>query len=174
MVAAGLFEDQRYELIDGELIDKMGQNPPHASTIRRSGNALGSWFGFERVQAQLPIEAGVPDRERSLPEPDLAVLRESKPDYDWRHPRGDEVLLVLEVGDTTAQFDLQRKATLYARAGVPEYWVLDLPRRLLVIHRQTDGNQYKLVQIFSEDEIVSAEGRSEAIRVRELLPVPSE
>jgi len=66
------------------------------------------------------------------------------------------------------------KATLYARAGVPEYWVLDLTRRLLVVHRKTDGDQFKLVQIFSDSEMLSIEGRTEAIRVRDLLPAPTE
>src|SRR5258708_1406621 len=80
MLEAGLFAGQRLELIDGELIDKMGQNPPHAYAIQ----ALLSWlvkvFGAQQTRVQLPLEAAVAEQERSLPEPDLAVLAELKVD----------------------------------------------------------------------------------------------
>jgi Uma2 family endonuclease len=170
LLDAGFFAGERYELIDGDLIDKMGQNPPHASGIRRVKDWLEGCVGSAKVQIQLPVEAAVPDRELSLPEPDVAVLQEVKADYDGRHPRGDELLLIVEVAETSAAFDLSRKAILYARAGVPEYWVLDLERRVLVVHRQSDGTQYKLVQIFTEGEMVSMEGRSESVKVQTLLP----
>lgn len=169
-VEAGFFDGQRFELIDGDLLDKMGQKPPHATAIRLTQAWLAGFLGANRVQCQLPIEASGADRERSLPEPDLAVLAEPKPDYHQRHPRGDELLLVVEVSDTTASFDLTRKAVLYASAGVPEYWVLDLTRRVLVVHRRSDGSTYRLAQLFSETDTVSMEGRDDAIRVSEILP----
>jgi Uma2 family endonuclease len=170
LITTGFFDGQRYELIDGELLDKMGQNPPHANAIRLTQAWLAGVFGADRVQSQLPIEAAVADRERSLPEPDVAVLAEKKSAYHKRHPRGDELLLVVEVSDTTASFDLTRKAALYAAAGVPEYWVLDLTRRLLVVHRRPDGSTYRLLQLFSEADTVSIEGRSDTVRVSEILP----
>src|ERR1044071_9184756 len=71
LTEAGVFEGQRYELIDGDLIDKMGQKPAHAFAIRRIHEWLARLFGADRVQMQLPIEAGGPDRNTSLPEPDL-------------------------------------------------------------------------------------------------------
>ena len=170
MLNEGYFVGQRYELIDGELIDKMGQNAPHASGISFVSEALAGIAGLRRLRIQLPMEAGAKDRDRSVPEPDVSVLREWKPDYQQRHPRGDELLLVVEVSDTTAAFDLSRKATLYARAGVPEYWVLDVNRRLMVVHRQSDGTRYKHVQFLSENEQVSLEGRYEAVKIVDLLP----
>jgi Uma2 family endonuclease len=97
-------------------------------------------------------------------------VAEPKSEYEFRHPRGDEVLLVIEVSDTSVAFDLSRKAVLYARAGVREYWVLDLARRMLVVHRQPDGTTYRLIQLFSEDDTVSMEGRAESVRVSEILP----
>ena len=118
------------------------------------------------------MEAGAEDRERSVAEPDVAILREWKPDYQHRHPRGNELLLAGEVSDTTAAFALSRKGALYARAGVPEYWVWDLKRRLLVVHRQSDGTRYKHVQFVSEAESVSMEGRAEAVKVADLPPAP--
>ena len=122
------------------------------------------------IRIQLPIEAAGADRERSLPEPDVAVLTERKSEYQKRHPRGDELVLVVEVSDTTAAFDLSRKAVIYANARVPEYWVLDIPRRQLVVHRQPEGPTYRLRQLFFEADTVSVEGRTETIRVSDLLP----
>jgi len=170
LMESGVFDGQRWELIDGDLIDKMGQKPLHASAIRRVLIALAKIFDLSLIQVQLPIEASSEDRERSLPEPDLAVLAEVNPEYVKRHPRGDEVLLAVEVSDSTAAFDLSRKAALYARAAVREYWVLDLTRRLLVVHRQPDDSTYRLTQLFSEGDTVSVEGRAGTLQVRDLLP----
>lgn len=170
LAEAGVFEGQRYELIDGDLIDKMGQNPAHASAIQLIFDWLATFLGTARLRAQLPIEAAGEDRERSLPEPDVAVLAERKREYEKRHPRGDEILLVVEVSDSTLGFDRSRKAVMYAKAGVPEYWVLDLVHRVLMVHRQNDGSTYRLAQIFSENDTVSMEGRTETFRVSEILP----
>jgi len=170
MLDAGVFEGQRCELIDGDLIDKMGQKPPHSFPIRLLAEWLAGLFGMKRVQIQLPIEAAPEDRDRSWPEPDLAVLAEFKDEYRRRDPQGKELLLVVEVSDTTRAFDLGRKAVLYARSGVPEYWVLDVNRRMLVVHRKPDGEQYRLVQMVSEEEMVSMEGRADTVKVGDLLP----
>src|SRR5579862_2503414 len=76
LIDTGFFVGQRYELIDGDLIDKMGQKPPHAFTIGRVLHCLANFVDTGRIQIQLPIETAGEDRERSVPEPDLAVLRE--------------------------------------------------------------------------------------------------
>jgi Uma2 family endonuclease len=170
LTEAGFFDGRRYELIDGDLIDKMGQNPPHAFGIRLVLKWLASIGLADSILVQLPIEVAAPDRERSLPEPDLAVLVENKPEFAKRHPRGDELLLVVEVSDTSVAFDLSRKAVLYGAAGVPEYWVLDLSRRMLVVHRQPYASGYRLIRLFSEGDMVSLENRAEAVRVGDLLP----
>jgi Uma2 family endonuclease len=170
LAETGVFAGQRYELIDGDLVDKMGQNPPHVSAIQLLLKWLASIFEVDLIRVQHPMEAAPGDRERSLPEPDLAVLRERKIEHRSRHPRGDEMLLAIEVSDTTVAFDRSRKAALYARAGVPEYWVLDLSRRMLVVHREPDGIQYRQTFLYAPEEAVSFPGRSESIRVADILP----
>ena len=65
---------------------------------------------------------------------------------------------------------MTRKASLYASSGVREYWVVDLPRRMLVIHRQPDGEQYRQIQMFAEGDRVSLEGRANRVKVGDLLP----
>jgi len=170
LAETGVFAGQRYELIDGDLIDKMGQNPPHVSAIQLLLKCLARLFEVDMIRVQPPMEAAPGDRERSLPEPDVAVLRERNIEHHSRHPRGDEMLLVIEVSDTSAAFDRSRKATLYARAGVPEYWVLDLNRRMLVVHREPDGTQYRQTFLHAPEETVSLPGRSETIRIADVLP----
>ncbi|MDX2154123.1 MAG: Uma2 family endonuclease [Bryobacteraceae bacterium] len=170
MVDAGVFDDQRCELIEGDLIDKMGQKPPHSFTIRLISKWLAGLFGVGRVQIQLPIEANSRDREQSMPEPDVAVLRDESADYGRRDPRGDELVLVVEVASTSRYLDLTVKPGLYARAGVPEYWVADIERRAIVVHLRPDGEQYREIRIYGESESVALAGREETVRVVDLLP----
>jgi Uma2 family endonuclease len=168
MQAAGLFTGLRYELIQGDLIDKMSQNPPHAFCITRLNTLLGQIFGASRLRPQIPLEVAPGDQQWSLPEPDLAVLaaNDVPPEtlYQTRHPRGDETALVVEVADTTLRHDLTAKRDLYARAGVPEYWVLDITGRRLILHRDPIDGEYAVTLTLSEQE--SAGG----LLVSDLLP----
>lgn len=168
MLDAGLFAGQRFELIDGDLIDKIGQNPPHSHALRLLNAWLTKIFGVERVQVQQPAEAATAEQERSLPEPDLAVLVELKADYRQRHPRGDELVLAIEVADTTARYDATTKRDLYARAGVPEYWVLDISGRRLIVHRNLSHGKFEQIESVPENSVVSLGGTQ--IPVSELLP----
>jgi Uma2 family endonuclease len=149
MLNTGIFAGQRFELIDGDLIDKMGQNPSHANGVRRCKALLERIFPSELVDVQMPIEAGPADREYSEPEPDVAVLAEKKPDFDHRHPNGREIALLVQVADTTLRHDAIRKRDLYARAAVPEYWVLDLNGRRLIVHRELSAEQEQYASIQS-------------------------
>ena len=174
MADSGLFVDQRLELIKGDLIDKMGQKPMHAYIIRIVQALLSALFGAERIQVQLPIEVQAADQESSLPEPDLAILKEARPDFQTRYPRGPELLLVIEVADTTLQHDLTTKRDLYARAGVSEYWVLDLKQRRVIIHRQLSRGKYATINALTDQETASIEGANANISVSEILPKPPE
>lgn len=166
MLQAGLFAGQRFELIDGDLLDKMGQNPPHATAIELCMAVLMQVYGIRLVRVQLPIEAGGADRERSVPEPDVAVLKQRKPDFARRFPNGDELALVVEISDSTFRYDSLTKRDLYARAGVSEYWVLDLNGRRLLVHRQVDAQkgEYASIKAYTESEVVSD------VAVSSLLP----
>jgi len=170
LAEVGIFEGQRYELIDGDLIDKMGQKPLHATGIQLLMVALLRLFDGIQIRVQLPIEVSDADRERSVPEPDFAILGAYKSEYADRHPRGDELLLVIEVSDTTLSLDLKRKASLYAAAGVPEYWVLDVVRRSLIVHKHPEGAIYRLRQLLSDADTVQIEGARESLSIREILP----
>lgn len=166
---AGLLTE-RYELLDGEIIIKMGQNRPHImSTIRVIGWLLRT-FSEERVQTQDDIEVAGPDQPTNRPQPDAAVL--SRPDYEFTEPpRGADLLLGVEVSDTTLRDDLRTKAALYARAGIPEYWVFDVKARRLHIHRDAQNGVYQTVTTHNEQETVTTQAApNNPVRVGDLLP----
>jgi Uma2 family endonuclease len=171
MLDAGLFAAERYELINGDLIDKMGQNPPHAHAIRLLTALLAKIFGMERVQVQLPVEVSIVDQELSLPEPDLAVLKKTDPRYASQHPRCDELTLIIEVADTTVRHDSTTKRDLYARAGAPEYWLLDISARKLLVYRKRVETEYRELTILAEGDSVTLDSNPPApIAIAEMLP----
>lgn len=150
----GFFVGERFELIDGDLIDKMGQKPPHANAIRKLTTLLMHTFGIERVLIQAPMEAGPRDRKWSQPEPHLAVLTDASIDLSACHPEGHELILAVEVADTSVLHDTNRKREIYANAGVPEYWVLDLNARRLLVFRNLQDGAYAESLALAETEIV--------------------
>jgi len=164
----------RYELLDGEVVSKMGQKPTHYLAISLLTQWANRTFGDRFVRVQGPIALPGPDGDYSEPEPDLAVTRESTTAYSDHHPRPEDLLLVVEVSDATLRTDLIVKARLYARAGIAEYWTLDLNARQLHIHRQPVEGEYTAVTIHAEAETVALAARPDApIAFADLLPPPS-
>ena len=165
------FLEGRYELLDGEIIDKMGQNPPHASTLTRVASIFARLFGFERIRIQSPITLPGSQGVHNEPEPDVAITREPEVSFGDRHPFPMELLLVIEVSDTTLQTDLLVKARLYARAGISEYWALDLTSRQLHIHKEPENGEYTSVTIHAETESAAPSERPDAfLKIRDMLP----
>lgn len=165
----------RYELIEGEILVKMGQKPPHAFVIRALLAWLAQLFGVERVQIQSTIAVAVSDSDYNEPEPDAAVTTQPYTAYLERHPGPADLLLVIEVSDTTLRFDLSTKAALYARAGIDDYWVVDLAGRQIVVHRQPTPEGYQEIIAYAEAEELAPRARPEArVRVASLLPPRTE
>ncbi len=161
----------RYELIDGEIFDKMGQGPLHAYVIVRLMTWLVTLFGGDFVRIQLPIQVPEADNDTSEPEPDAAVLSRRAAEFLEQTPGVADVLLLVEVSDTTLVFDSKTKAALYARAGVEDYWVIDLNERRVLVHRQPGPHGYGEVIAYLADEQVASLSRPQAtIPVSELLP----
>jgi Uma2 family endonuclease len=161
----------RYELIDGEVISKMGQKPPHTGVVSLALEWLAGVFGLSQVRVQSTIEVGDADSEHNEPEPDLAVTREPLQAYFKRHPGPDDLVLVIEVAHTTLGFDRTTKAVLYALAGIREYWVIDVKGRALLVHRQPSDEGYAEVTVYLETENAATLARPDAtVRVGDLLP----
>ena len=114
------------------------------------------------------MEVAEVDRKYNFSELDLAVHAEPKFTLGKRHPRGDEMVLVVEVADTTLRGDSAVKRDLYARAGVPEYWVLNIKGRKLIVHRNPKQGKYTSVTSLTARDTVSI--ASQSIRVADMLP----
>jgi len=133
MEDAGLFHpEERIELIGGELFRKeLPLKSPHATAIRLCEVALRNIFGEGYdVRSQLPLTLS----ERDEPIPDLAVVPGSIRDYEKHHPT--TALLVVEVSEATLRFDRRVKASLYAWAGIPDYWIVNLVERVVEVYRE--------------------------------------
>jgi Uma2 family endonuclease len=141
MAEAGIFgHDDRIELIDGDLIDMAPIGQGHAAMVGGLAEALFiACAGRAIVWPQNPIRL---DRS-SEPQPDLAVLRRRADFYAGGAPGPADVLLLVEVADSSLRFDREVKLPLYARAGIAEVWIIDLKRRAIDVHRGPSGDVYR-------------------------------
>jgi Uma2 family endonuclease len=153
--ATGVWDQQKLELIDGELIDKMGKNQPHVTALLTMMVWLQQVFGSDHVAVEAPVDVAPQDNPTNKPEPDLVVLKSPFKSFRSAPPQPGDLALVVEIADTTLRFDLTTKARLYARAGIPEYWVLDLNSRRMIVHRDPEGSVYRSVIASSESETVT-------------------
>jgi Uma2 family endonuclease len=153
--AGGWFVGERYELLDGELINKMGKGEPHAPAVLAMHEWLVHVFGFRRLRKEDPINVAAEDNELNEPEPDLVVLRNPIETLKMTRPGPEDILLVIEAADSTLRMDRFQKAALYARAGIPEYWILDIGLRRMIVHRDPGAGKYSSVVFYREDESVT-------------------
>ena len=145
MIAAGILqEDARIELIEGELIDMAPIGPLHASLSSQIILELGYLTrGRAIAWSQNPIWLG----PHSEPQPDFALLRPRPDRYRTGLPRAEDVLLVIEVADASLRYDRDIKGSLYALAGLPEYWIVNLSSRTIEIHRDADKTSGRYLTI---------------------------
>jgi Uma2 family endonuclease len=116
---------------------------------------LQSVFGKRFVNPSAPIDVSPEDNPSNEPEPDLIVLNRDFLSFRSSNPGPQDLHLVVEVADTTLNFDLTVKAALYARAGIAEYWVLDVSGRRLIVHRHPQSGKYTAILVYNEQEEVA-------------------
>lgn len=166
-VEAGVFgPEDRIELLDGELLTMTPQGSRHAAVATRVGAELARAFGSRaHVRTQMPLAAD----DDSEPEPDLAVVAGDALDYLDAHPA--TALLVVEVSDDSLRRDRSVKRRLYARCGIPEYWIVSLPDTRLEVYRRPVGGAYRDAKTLRAGETVSPlAAPAAAIPVGDLLP----
>jgi Uma2 family endonuclease len=154
LIAAGIHDLDSYELIEGELIRKVSKNHMHILVTLLLGQWLRRVFGDLSVLQETSIDLRNADFATSIPEPDFAILRRSFAEIPGRACEAD-LLLAIEVSDTTLNFDRTIKVALYARSAIPEYWVVDTNARRLVVHREPQQGVYQSILTYSEDESIS-------------------
>lgn len=135
-----LNEDSRVELIDGEIVEMAPIGSSHGGNVNRFIRLFSKVIGDKAiVAAQNPVVLG----GYSEPEPDIALLRWQADDYVQSHPHPEDVLLLIEVSDSTLRYDRDVKIPLYAKNGIPEVWLLDIPNRKLEIYREPTNGEYR-------------------------------
>ena len=158
MAKAGVLEDARVELLRGEIIEMSPIGSPHASHVTRIDRffqRLGGDHFMVRCQCPTIVE------EHSVPEPDLALVKWRDDYYAKRHPTPEDVLLLVEVSDSSVDKDRRLKLSLYAEAGIPEYWIVDVTRKVVEVYRQPSGDRYEEsfeLQSGQKLELVGLEG----------------
>jgi len=170
MGEAGLFRDERVELLNGEILTMSPQNTPHASTVYRAAHRLEQIIGSTTcIRCQLPIVLD----DWSEPEPDIAVCIPDSDDYSRTHPQPGQILFLVEVADMSVAFDRGRKAATYAASKIRELWIVNLPDRKIEV--LTDpapaARQYRQQRSFFVGDQLLLPGGS-TIAVTDILPRP--
>lgn len=130
--------DDRTELIEGEIVDMPPIGDRHGSVVRLLTTRLVRAVGdAAEVSCQLPVRLSL----RSEPQPDFAIVKAKQGGYR-KHPHSRDVLLLVEVSDSTLRYDLGKRASLYAAHGIPEYWVFDLQHDRVWRHRAPRSREY--------------------------------
>jgi Uma2 family endonuclease len=144
--------DERVELIEGEIVQMAPIGPRHAGCVMNANRLFVTRLGDRAfVWPQNPLVI----RPRSEPQPDLLLLRRRQVSYSRELPAPDDVLLAIEVADTTARFDRVVKARLYARAGIAEFWLLLPVGGTLEVHREPGRDGYARVTRHGPDDAVA-------------------
>jgi Uma2 family endonuclease len=167
MVDQGILgEDERVELLEGELLLVSPQGPPHSAQITALALQLtDAYRPGAHVRQQMPLDA----RPYSLPEPDLAVVKGLPLDYRDHHPLGAEALLVVELARTSQALD-HRKVRIYAAAGVPVYWLIDLAvRSVEVFTGPSEAGTFAQRRVLGPDEEIELPGIGVRLPVSELV-----
>jgi Uma2 family endonuclease len=152
---------EKWELVQGEIIRRMGTQRPRSIIISRMLFWLMDVLSKDRILPFCSIDVAPEDNPINEPTPDLIVLNRADTDSD-QSPSARELDLIVEVSDITIDFDLGPKAELYARAGIPEYWVLDINARVIHQHREPSAGRYNLHRKVTGANVLSPLAKPEA------------
>jgi Uma2 family endonuclease len=151
LATAGILDDPRVELIDGLLVRKMTQKPPHTWAVETARDHLNrmlppGWF----IREEKPVRITRFDE----PEPDLSLIRGNRDDFRKRHPRPRDVGVLIEVADTRIDRDRGEKRLAYARGRIPIYWIINLVDRQVEVHANPRRGEYRSIQVLRPGEEV--------------------
>jgi Uma2 family endonuclease len=150
-----LGEDDRVELLDGQLVAMSPIGPRHALAVDALMELLMAAVAGRaavRVQNPITLDGG------SEPNPDLAVVRRPWAGYPGAHPGPGDVYLLVEVADTSLETDRGAKAAVYAKSRIPEFWIVDLTTDVVHVHRTPKGRGYELVTVVKRAGMLDVEG----------------
>jgi Uma2 family endonuclease len=150
-----LTEDDRVELLDGELVEMTPIGSRHAACVNRLAQFFAERLASRAiVSVQNPVQLG----PQSEPQPDIALLRPRADYYAGSHPEPQHVLLLIEVTDTSMEVDRQIKVPLYARAGIPEVWLVDIGQRHVDIYQNPSPQEYREIRRLGAGQSLTVPG----------------
>ena len=154
MIAAGILgEDDRVELLAGEIFEAASIGSAHAGCVMR----LTQWFSAHlRERALVNVQNPVELSSVSEPEPDLTLLVPRETYYSDRNPAPEDVLLLIEVADSSYDYDRNLKLPLYAKAGIREVWIVALQEGVVYRFREPVGREYERVERLGHDALLSS------------------
>ena len=152
MAEMGVLEpNKRYELLEGVIFELMPIGPKHATKVKKLEGQLESCLGDKAVVfTQHPLQLS----DSSEPQPDILVVKPPLERYEEHHPLPEDILLIIEISDSTLRRDKTDKLALYAGAGIPEYWILNLKKMQLEVNRVPDKTEarYREVRLLTLNE----------------------
>lgn len=153
MALTGILDSsERVELLEGKIIWKSAKGTAHRSAVGMTDYLFKEAL---KNRAWVSIQDPVALSNNSEPEPDIAVVKIDPLRYANHHPTPEEVYLIIEVADSSLKFDCDTKGKAYAKAGIADYWVLDVIDRELYVYRQPTPEGYKSKTVLSEDKTIS-------------------
>ena len=167
MAEAGILdEDDRVELIDGKIIEMSPIGSKHASCVDKIVALLNRLNRPDiLIRGQNPIRLG----RYSEPEPDVTVVKFSPDYYSGKHPSAKDILLVIEVADSSLEYDREVKLPLYASAKIPECWIVNLEKKEIETYHSPAGSRYKSNELFLFDDEILVRPAEVAFKVSELV-----
>ena len=164
-----LNEDSRVELIDGEIVEMAPIGSFHGGNVNRLVRLFSKVVGDKAIVA---VQNPVVLSGYTEPQPDLTILRWWADDYEQSNPHPEDVLLLIEVSDSTLRYDRDVKVPLYANHGVPEVWLLDIQQRQIEIYRDPANGQYRQRDCRQTGKIAPIVCPDAVIDLAEVFPKP--
>lgn len=166
MIEAGILSDRHVELLDGEIVEMSPEGTSHAHLSSTAADYI-----RELLRGKATIREGKPITltERSEPEPDIAIVQKLGEEYFDHHPYPENIFWVIEYSNASLTKDLEIKSKIYAKAGIREYWVINLKRMELVVFTEPTDGQYRENQTFEDGDISPLAFAEVSIAVKQLV-----
>ncbi|MEM7110009.1 MAG: Uma2 family endonuclease, partial [Bacteroidota bacterium] len=167
MAEAGILtREDRVELIHGEILEMSPIGSKHAAIVNTMSNRLIRLLGDGVIiSVQNPIRIN----DLTEPEPDLSLLKPKENYYADGHPAPNDTFIVIEISDSSYEYDKEVKLPLYASAGIPEYWIVNMDKKQIEVHTKPENGGYKSWQFFAIDDFITFDFCSTEIQVKKLI-----
>ncbi|MBK7408747.1 MAG: Uma2 family endonuclease [Saprospirales bacterium] len=162
MGEVGILQEQGIELINGEIVERSPVGSKHLACVNKLNALLCAMLGEKAiVSVQNPVIAG----DNSAPEPDISILKYRKDFYVSKVPYAKDVLLVIEVADSSFEYDRTIKLPIYAQSGIPEYWLINLEKDEIEAYWEPAGNTYRFRELLRAGDVLAARGMELEVEV---------